>query len=276
MNSLYCILGTSKQAVTQLSKRRESFQEESAYLLKVISRIRAKHPTLNCKALYHKIKPEKIGRDRFIAFCMEHGFRVSPPRNPRRTTDSTGVIRFPNLTQELWLSRPDQLWCSDITYFDVKGKFYYLTFILDAFTRRIVGWSASGRLKTTQTSLPALQMALKTRKRKSIKELIFHSDGGGQYYEKSFLALTKQVNIQNSMCEYAWENGKAERINGIIKNNYLRFRYIKNLADLVKATKQVVDLYNEDRPHSKLAYLSPIQFEQDWYLNLKPKASALG
>jgi transposase InsO family protein len=144
---------------------------------------------------------------------------------------------------------------------EVNGKFYYLTFILDAYSRRIVGHKVSQRLFTEQTTLPALEMALNTRKNQLLGGLIFHSDGGGQFYDKAFLKLTKNVGILNSMCEYAWENGKAERINGVIKNNYLKHRKIENYSHLVKEVDRSVSLYNHDKPHIKLKRLSPITFE---------------
>lgn len=266
MNALYAVTRTSKQAVHQRAQRMNRYGEESAYLVDIIREVRMDHPTLSCQALYYKVNPATMGRDRFIALCMQYGFRVQQKANARRTTDSTGVIRFPNLTIGIVLTGPDQLWCSDITFYEIKNIFYYLTFILDAWSRRIVGWNVSARLTTEQTSIPALKMAMKTRKKKRFNGLIFHSDGGGQYYDKQFLTMTQKAGIHNSMCEHAWENGKAERVNGIIKNNYLIFKYIEDLPTLVKMVKHVVDLYNNDRPHSKLKFITPVEFENDWYL----------
>ena len=110
--------------------------------------------------------------------------------------------------------------------------------------------------------MPALKQAIKTRKNKLPKNIIFHSDGGGQYYDKEFLALTKKHHFKNSMCEYAYENGKAERINGIIKNNYLRHRNIKNYKDLVKEVDRSVSLYNNEKPHKALNYMTPMDIEK--------------
>ncbi len=129
---------------------------------------------------------------------------------------------------DLDVSRVNQVWQSDITYFEVMGIFYYITLIQDAFSKVIVGYSASKRLTTEQTTLVALRMAIKKRRGQSLKGLIFHSDGGGQYYDKEFQRLISKHEIVSSMCEYAWENGMAERLNGVIKNNYLKHRMIKN------------------------------------------------
>ena len=182
--------------------------------------------------------------------------------NYSRTTDSQGVIRFDNLTIGLKLSGINQLWVSDITYFEVYRKFYYLTFILDAYSRLIVGYSVSKRLFTEQTTLTALEMAISCRKGIDLTGTILHSDGGGQYYDKEFLKKTQSLGIVNSMCEYPWDNGKAERINGVIKNNYLRHRSIGSFSELVKEVDRSVKLYNEEKPHKALKRVSPLTFEK--------------
>jgi transposase InsO family protein len=120
------------------------------------------------------------------------------------------------------------------------------------------------RLSTEDTALACLNVAIKTRVGQCIKGVIFHSDGGGQYYDKEFLKLTNEHGIQNSMCEFAWENGQAERINGVIKNNYLIHRSIKSFDELVKEVDRTVYLYNHDKPHFKLQRKTPIEFEKKY------------
>ena len=115
---------------------------------------------MNSRAMYYKINPMFVGRDKFESICRECGFLVGKQRNYRKTTDSTGVIRFDNLLKDLTLTRVDQAWSSDITYYEVEGIFYYITFIIDNYSRRIVGHRTSARLKTEHTSLPSLKMAL--------------------------------------------------------------------------------------------------------------------
>jgi putative transposase len=187
----------------------------------------------------------------------------------RRTTDSSGVIRFDNLIKDLEITMINQVWQSDISYFEVNGKFYYLTFIIDSYSRKIVGHQVSDRLFTEQTTLKALQKALKNRGYNIPKGLVFHSDGGGQYYDKAFLSLSQKYEMQNSMCEFAWENGKAERINGVIKNNYLKHRNITTYDELIKEVDRSVYLYNEEKPHIKLKRLTPNQFEELYICNGK-------
>ena len=145
----------------------------------------------------------------------------------------------------------------------MRGKFYYITFILDAYSRRIVGHSTSKRLTTEQTTLPAIQLAFKTRGKKKLDDLILHSDGGGQYYDKEFIALIREQGLTSSMCEYPWDNGKAERINGVIKNNYLIHRSIKTFDELKLEVDRSVKLYNYEKPHIALQRKTPITFENE-------------
>ena len=232
MNTLYKVCGISKQSFHQYHNRLLLRLQEESYLMGIIAEIRREHPTMGCRDMYFKICPTTIGRDAFESFCREAGLMIIHKKNYRRTTDSSGVIRFENLTVNLRLTNADQLWVSDITYFEILGRFYYLTFIIDAFTKRIIGHSVSKNLITETTTLAALQMALKTRGKERFADLIFHSDGGGQYYDKAFLKLTYSYGIKNSMCKYPWENHYAERVNGVIKNNYLIHREIETFEQL--------------------------------------------
>ena len=211
----------------------------------LVYRVRQDHPTMGLRNMYFKITPTGLGRDRFEILCRQSGLMVERTHNLRRTTDSSGVVRFDNLLIGLLINKPNQVWQSDITYFELNARFYYITFIIDAFTRVIVGHAVSQRLKTEQTTLPALQKAIKSRMDLNIciHALIFHSDGGGQYYDKDFLELTRKHKIINSMCQYPWENGKAERINGVIKNNYLIHRTINSFEQLqIEVDKKCVTL----------------------------------
>lgn len=258
---MYRSVGVSKQAFHQHLKRRRSHQEEVLNLREIIRQIRDDHPTMCCRDMYFKINPVFMGRDRFEALCREYGFMGERKKSARRTTDSTGVVRFDNLLQDKKLTGMNQAWCSDITYFEIDNSYYYITFILDCYSRRILGHHVSSRLFTEQTSLPAMKKAIRTRGKDLPAGIIFHSDGGGQYYDQEFLSLTKQFGFRNSMCEFAYENGKAERVNGVIKNNYLKHWHIQDLGQLVTQVDRAVHLYNTDKPHSSLQRQTPTSFE---------------
>jgi transposase InsO family protein len=269
MNALYRSIGISKQSFHQKEDRWLKLKSEQNQLLLLIYQIREDHPTMGARDMYHKLQPQCMGRDAFESFCKAENLTINRTKNYRITTDSSGVIRFDNLLINLVIDRINQVWQSDITYFEIQGRFYYITFIIDACSRRVVGHQTSKRLTTEQTTLPALQMAIRARKKEkmNINSLIFHSDGGGQYYAKTFLKLTGKHGIKNSMCEYAWENGKAERINGVIKNNYLIHRKIESFEDLQKEVDRSVNLYNKCKPHINLQRKTPIEYEKNYIWN---------
>lgn len=267
MNTLYDILGISKQYFHQKMNRYNTRKSEAHQLLLIIYQLREDHPTMGCRDMYYKLKPEHMGRDAFEQFCKEEKLSVARPKNYRKTTDSSGVIRFDNLLEKTKVTKLNQVWQSDITYYELNNRFYFITFILDSFSRRIVGHTISRRLTTECTTLPALHKAIHTRKNVNLSGLIFHSDGGGQYYDQGFLQLTGKHNMINSMCEYPWENGKAERVNGVIKNNYLKHRKIQTLEQLEKEVDRSVQLYNAEKPHIELQRKSPIEYEEDYICN---------
>ena len=264
MNAMYKVLDISKQAVHQHRAAEDRRKEELAYVGMIVEQVRADHPTMGVRDIYYMMRPEGIGRDRFEEYCRELHLSSARAVNPCRTTDSSGVIRFPNLLQSLIVTRLNQVWQSDITYIVVNGRFYYITFIVDAFSRMIVGYSVSQRLFTEDTVIPALKMAVKFRKGVPLDGLIFHSDGGGQYYSKKFLELTGEHHLKNSMCLYSWENGKAERVNGVIKNNYLAHWHISSYEELLAGVDRAVTLYNNEKPHITLKRMSPAQFEKNF------------
>jgi len=208
LNRLYSAVGITKQAVSKHLQSARLASEMKAQFMVVIRQIRKDHPTMSLRSMYYKIRPTGIGRDRFEGLCTDWGFMIERKKNQKITTDSTAVIRFPNLIASLTVVSVNQVWVSDITYYEMNRRFYYLTFISDMYSKVIKGYSVSSSLQTLVTTIPALRMALR---RYSIKAgLILHSDGGGQYYSKEFLSITAQHGIQNSMCKEAYQNPQAE------------------------------------------------------------------
>lgn len=260
LNKLFRSLGMSKQSFHQKLNRQLVVLEETEQLLGLVKQIRLDHPRMSSRQMYRLIRPVHLGRDKFEAFCFENGFKVSVKRSYRRTTNSLGVTRFENLLVGRELTGVNQVWVSDITYYQIGDCFYFLTFILDLYSRVIVGYSVASDLSTISTTIPALEMSLPERKIKP--GLIFHSDGGGQYYCKSWLQLTSAQKIRNSMCESPYENPHAERINGIIKNDYLSGYGPTNYLELVAMTRKAVTKYNAEKPHGSLGHLSPFNFER--------------
>ncbi len=283
MNEIYLNIGLTKQAFHQWLNRTMGIYEEQWCLLPIIGQLREDHPMMSCRHMYLELKPKTMGRDRFEVFCHRNGFKVEVKKRSYRTTDSRGTIYFPNLLLTLGeLTSVNQLWVSDITYFEIDGKFFYLTFIMDVYNREVIGFLVSNNLRTESTTLPALKMAIANRNLKKGSGLIFHSDGGGQYYCKVFVSLTKDYGIKNSMGKTAYENPIAERINGTIKNDYLIPYHPKDNIELNKMLIKAVYLYNNDRPHKSLGGHSPREFielinkgllTKTWVVNKKKKVS---
>lgn len=259
MNQVYAIAGVSKQAYFQHLKRELKYQKLIAELVVQVDEIRTVHPGCGLEKMYKTLQPIGIGRDRFIETFKLLGYGVVKKKNFHRTTIPTH-IKFPNLITGMILNGPDQLWQSDITYFEVDHKFYYLVFIIDAFTKVIKGFSVSNHLRA-EANINALNMAFKNSP-KNLKGLIHHSDRGSQYIDKEYQSILTKKGIHISMGIIAQDNAYAERINGTIKNEYLNYWNIKNFNELKKSVKQAVSHYNSYRIHNNLpSKFTPKNFE---------------
>lgn len=260
MNQIYRAIGISKQNIHQRMSRELTHQDEKAQLTELVEQVRQDHPEMGAKVLYTKLKPVNMGRDRFLDWYREQGFTIRPRKNWRRTTDSSGVIRFANLSDSVELNGVNQFWVSDITYFEMADRFYYLTFVMDRYSRKIKGFHASSTMSTEDTTIPALKMAM--RELSPGQRPVIHSDGGGQYYSRSFLNLT-DGRLINSMGKTAYENPHAERLNRTIKNSYLHHYRPDSEKQLKLSLRKAVRMYNEGKPHMALKGKTPQQFESE-------------
>lgn len=259
MNTFYRSIGTTKQNFHQMMGRWLRFEEEKEWLRPIIRQIRHDHPRMSARKVYLLVRPRQMGRDAFERFCFAEGLRVRRVYNDQRTTDSRGVIRFDNLLTDLTLTGPCQVLVSDITYYQLGPTTVFITLIMDLHTRFIVGHQLSKRLTTAQTVVPALRKAIGLLGKPAFARCIFHSDGGGQYYSKDFLAITSELGMSNSMCLSALDNPNAERINGIIKNDYLIPKAPQTFDQLKRELDRSVELYNNVRPHGSLLNRTPDQ-----------------
>jgi len=263
MSQLYKYEQISKQAFYQYRQRKLDNSLSNGELLLLVRDIREDHPRMGAKTIYKKINLDTMGRDKFEQLLMDEGFRVKKVLNYMRTTNSNGVHRYTNLIEGKKLTDVNIVWVSDITYFLVGAVFYYLTFIMDIYSRLILGYSASSTMRAEEANIKALKMTFRTRGIAKYENLIHHSDGGGQYVSKKYLKLLEQRNIKVSMCDNVYDNAHMERVNGTIKNDYLKHRSITNLTELKHELKRAAWLYNNDRPHSSLyKSMNPVSFEQ--------------
>ena len=261
MNQLYQVMDISKQAVHQYALRQKQFDYKIGVLLREAELLRREHPGCGVEKMYYTLKPDFIGRDRFIELFMQLGFRLKRKKNYRRTTYAVSVF-YPNLIKGLVVKAPSTVWQSDITYISVGQSFYYAVFIIDVFTKKIVGYQVSDHMRAT-ANVNALQMALNHNK----PPLIHHSDRGAQYIYKPYIKLLKKHLCKISMARSAQDNAYAERINKTIKEEYLHFWKPQNFNQLKRFVAKAITQYNNVRPHNHIGRLSPAEFEHKWSNN---------
>ena len=230
--------------------------------MKMVLEIRTQMPRIGAKKLYYllgkDLKTLKIGRDKFIDILRANHLLIIPKRSYHITTNSHHRFRkYKNQLLDLQINRPEQVWVSDITYIGKREKPCYLSLITDAYSMKIVGYNVSDNLNT-QSSLVALKLALKQRKNKEIP-LIHHSDRGLQYCANEYQKLLSKNQIPPSMTQNSdpYENAVAERINGILKQEFYIDKYNKDLPIMKQIIKETVNIYNEKRPHLSNHMLTP-------------------
>lgn len=258
-------MNISKQAVFQARKRQINFDTELMELVTQADTLREEHPGCGVEKMYKTLKPQYVGRDKFCEIFMDLGYRIRTIKNYRRTTIPTH-LNYPNLIEGMLLRNPRQVLQSDITYFDIDGTFHYLVFILDVYTREILGYNVSNNMRKA-SNIKALRMALKQINPGEAKEMIHHSDRGSQYGSTAYKEILRGAGIKLSMGLKAQDNAFAERINGTIKNEYLNLWHINNLRTLRAKTKKAVEHYNAKRQHDSLNGKTPKEF-RSYVINL--------
>lgn len=257
------LLGITRQAYYQHFWHTEDVGTEQEILLDKVKQIRQEHPVIGGRKLYCMLQPFlleyqiKIGRDALFDLLSAHKLLVRRKRRRIATTWSYHWLRkYPNLIKSWNPQMPDQLWVADITYVPSNKGFLYLSLITDAYSHKVMGYHIANNLESIHTT-NALRMALE-----SINEtnnLIHHSDRGLQYCSSEYVELLRSRNIQISMTENGdpLENPIAERINGIIKNEYLKHHTITNQTNAMQILERVVAKYNQQRPHQSINLLTP-------------------
>ena len=183
------------------------------------------------------------------------------PKRPR-TTDSRHCLPvFTNLVKELVLERPNQAWAGDITYIRTDEGFLYLSLLTDLYSRKIVGFHAGDTLEA-EGCLKALDMAL--AQLPEGKAVCHHSDRGCQYCSHLYVERARAIGLTLSMTEenHCYENAMAERVNGILKQEYWLGSCFRTKAQALAAVNEAVRLYNTRRPHLALKYKTPEEIHQ--------------
>jgi hypothetical protein len=180
MNDLYKLCNISRQAHHQALIREQKWADTEYLIVGLILQTREVHPGMGLRIIYDILKPDGLGRDAFVSIGIAYGFRLVTFKNPIRTTFSSPYSRYKNLLVDKKLDDINQLWTSDITYYNLEGVFYYIVLIMDVYSRKIVGYSVADNMRA-DNNCKALKMAFETRKQYAFNNLIHHSDRGGQY-----------------------------------------------------------------------------------------------
>ena len=272
---LACTLfGIDRQVYYRKIKCRIIKQDKAQLVVKMVLEIRTQMPRIGSKKLYYLLNKDlqtlKIGRDKFIDILRANHLLILPKRSYHITTNSHHRFRkYKNQLLDLQINKPEQVWVSDITYIGKREKPCYLSLITDAYSKKIMGYNVSNNLNT-ESSLVALRLAIKQRKNKEMP-LIHHSDRGLQYCANEYQKILNKNEIQPSMTQNSdpYENAVAERINGILKQEFNIYKYNKDLPIMKQIIKETVEIYNEKRPHLSNHMLTPNQMHQQNKLIMK-------
>lgn len=231
-------------------------------------------PRIGVRKLYHllqdKLRLLKIGRDKFFDILRANHLLIQPKRSYHVTTNSHHRFRkHQNLILDTVINRPEQVWVSDITYIGKREKPCYLSLVTDAYSKRIMGHYVADNLNT-ESSLMALKEAVKSRKDKTLS-LIHHSDRGLQYCADEYQKHLNKNEIGCSMTNNGdpYENAVAERINGILKQEFMIDTYHQDTAIMKIIVKEAVEIYNNQRPHYSNYMLTPEQMHAQNKIQMK-------
>jgi putative transposase len=265
------LFGKTRQAwyEQQWSGRQDVLRD--SIVIKRVQEIRQQMPRIGTRKLHYMLTETlqkhniSIGRDKLFNLLEEYGLLVRRRKRKRiHTTDSNHPFRkYPNMIRGLVVTGPDHLWVSDITYISLKDGFCYLSLVTDAYSRKIVGYCLYPTLKK-EGPLHALRKALSGLPANLGNTLIHHSDRGLQYCCSDYTALLDNNTVLISMTEKGdpYENAIAERVNGILKDEFALDKDFDSLKLAEVAVSKAITTYNQLRPHASCNYLTPEQAHQ--------------
>jgi transposase InsO family protein len=238
--------------------------ESETALRQAIQRIASEMPSYGYRPITAELRRRgwAANHKQVLRLMRAENLLCRPRRRFVRTTESTHTLPvFPNLARELVLTAANQLWVADITYLRLPTEFVYLAVLLDAFSRRVIGW-ALDRQMLTALPLQALRMALGTRQIKA--GLVHHSDRGVQYASADYISLLvkHQIRVSMSRTGNPYDNAKAERFMRTLKHEEVYFADYQTLTEARASIGHFInEVYNQKRLHSALGYLPPAEFE---------------
>lgn len=259
------LFGKTRHAYYDSLWRKESNLVKEDVILQEVINIRKDLPRLGTRKLHFVIQNKLIshqisfGRDYLFDLLSEHKLLIRQRKRKAITTDSRHWMRkYSNLVKGLEITRPEQVWVSDITYIRLTNQWGYLSLITDAYSRKIMGYCFRQDL-AAEGCIEALKMALNNRIYN--QSIIHHSDRGSQYCSHNYVDLLLKNNIAISMTENGdpYENALAERMNGIIKTEFNLYSSLLGFEQTKNKISKSIKSYNELRPHASCDYLTPNQ-----------------
>ncbi len=255
----------SRQSFYQHHWQLESTELELQLIIRQVMLIREDHPKLGTRKLHEKLQSFmlehniNIGRDALFDLLKANQLLVR--KRKRKITTTMSYHRFhkyPNLIKGKEIEAPNKLYVSDITYWKIISGFVYVSFITDVYSHKIVGYQVAETMEAIE-SIKALRMALEPLSKEQMQQLIHHSDRGVQYCSTEYVKLLQDNEVKISMTESSepTDNAVAERLNGILKNEYLQFYKVENIEEAKIKLKRAIELYNNDRPHMSIGNLTP-------------------
>jgi len=265
MESLYTIIGKTRQAVYSASERKANKIKLESSLLELIRAWRRSHPEMGSRVMFHSLKAKgvdiPIGINAFEELMSSHNLTA---RTLKRfiplTSDGKGLGNYKNLINGLEINNICQVIVTDITYFWLSGKWSHLFVVKDLYSQRLLGLYPSWDMKA-ESALSALNQALSFHDKKSFEKCIHHSDNGSQYNALIYRKTLEKNKMIISRAESCKQNGSCEQMNHIVKNMYLRHMAPQNMAELIKACKKVKRLMNKERAVEQLGYITVETFE---------------
>ena len=264
LSRLCRLLGITRQSYYQHFWEVSDITMEHQLILDRVTEIRQIHPAIGGRKLLYLLQSfllehqVKMGRDALFDLLAANKLLVRKRKRRISTTQSHHWLKkYPNLIKDWHPSKPNELWVSDITYIPTTNGFLYLSLITDAYSHKIMGFAVADNLEAMNTT-KALHMAIGNLT--EIPDcLIHHSDRGIQYCSFDYVNTLTQNNIKISMTENGdpLENAVAERINGILKEEYLRHYPLTNLNEVIELVADIIDRYNRLRPHQSINMITP-------------------
>ena len=266
--------GINRQVYYRSEKRSVERIDTAVKVVRMVEELRIKQPHIGGRKLKFMLKKPlkslKVGRDKFFDILRANHLLIVPKRSYHITTNSHHRFRkHKNLVLNYQINKPNQVWVADITYIGNRANPTYLSLITDAYSKKIVGHHVADNL-STESSLMALKNSLRNKKVK-LESLIHHSDRGLQYCSNEYQKLLEKNNILCSMTQNSdpYENAVAERINGILKQEFDINKYDVETKLRRKIVDESIEIYNEIRPHFSNHYLTPNQMHDQELLKMK-------